>query len=526
MWILLPLFHLQGVIFMLTVKYSHAKYQKFVESFLTQFLIESHQHITLLNRSSLITKLWSTDFTKIVPLIQNTYSKSNQGAPPKDAVALFRSLIIMTYCNVTSISAWVEKLQSEPFYAILSGFIPACYSSSKAEGICADSIPGVGTFYDFMDRLIRKDKILYKSKLRKVKRKPRKKQKKNHKMDTSKPGVVNRLVKRVLKYDNSKLPDSIESTLNTILKELFVLPSLNIGILGDPSKLNVAGDGTCMPTQSSPYGKKVCDCKLNPGEKCDCLRKFTDPSATWGWDSFNEQYFYGHTFHGFTACDSFYSLPIHIKFVSASRHDSVTGVYAIKELVDLYPEIKFNSAAFDSAYDANAFYLLCMHYGINPIIDLNSRSSKPSSNSEFVKLDENGIPHGLVCGHKLRNWGIMAKEFRHKWLFPVQCKHCDKCPMKSNQTYYTKTLDNPRYFTPILRGSKQWKILYKRRSTTERCWDRINNDFHAEDAIIYSAERRIVRVFLGAFNCFIDAWASEKSVSIYEIFPCIQTKAA
>lgn len=51
------------------------------------------------------------------------------------------------------------------------------YSPSKAEGILADQIPGIGTFYDFMDRLIHKDKVLYKSKLRKVKRKPTKKQK-------------------------------------------------------------------------------------------------------------------------------------------------------------------------------------------------------------------------------------------------------------------------------------------------------------------------------------------------------------
>ncbi|MTI84914.1 MAG: hypothetical protein FH756_13705, partial [Firmicutes bacterium] len=50
------------------------------------------------------------------------------------------------------------------------------------------------------------------------KRKPKKKQKKNQKMNSSKPGVVERLVNRVLKYDNSKLPDNLESTLNHILK--------------------------------------------------------------------------------------------------------------------------------------------------------------------------------------------------------------------------------------------------------------------------------------------------------------------
>jgi hypothetical protein len=62
-----------------------------------------------------------------------------------------------------------------------------------------------------MDRLIRKDRILNKSKLRKSKRKPKTKQKRNQRMDSSKPGVVERLVKRVLKYEHSKLPDQLET---------------------------------------------------------------------------------------------------------------------------------------------------------------------------------------------------------------------------------------------------------------------------------------------------------------------------
>ncbi|EQB86572.1 hypothetical protein J2Z44_002313 [Clostridium punense] len=123
---------------MLNVKFSHTQYQNFVESFLDKFFIQTHQQITLLNRRSLITKLWSTYLTGIVPLIQSTYSKSTQSAPPKDAVALLKSLIIMTYSNETSISAWVNTLQSESFYVILSGFIPVCYSSRKTGGIYAD----------------------------------------------------------------------------------------------------------------------------------------------------------------------------------------------------------------------------------------------------------------------------------------------------------------------------------------------------------------------------------------------------
>jgi hypothetical protein len=151
----------------------------------------------------------------------------------------------MTLSGEPSITKWVDTLKTEPFYAILSGFLPACFSTVKVQNINADPLPGIGTFYDFMDRLIRQDRILYKSKLRKTKRKPNKKQKKNQKLDSSKPGIVERLVKRVLKFDNSKLPDTLEAIFNLILKDLFVSPSLSMGILGDPLKFNVAADGTC-----------------------------------------------------------------------------------------------------------------------------------------------------------------------------------------------------------------------------------------------------------------------------------------
>ena len=76
-------------------------------------------------------------------------------------------------------------------------------------------------------------------------------------MDSPPTTLTERLFNRVMKFSNSKLPDSIESSLNNILKELFVLPSLKMGLLGDPKKFNITGDGTCMPTHASHYGKKA-----------------------------------------------------------------------------------------------------------------------------------------------------------------------------------------------------------------------------------------------------------------------------
>ena len=122
---------------MLVVKYIHEQYQDFVHDFLKHYFISTGQNITLLTRSSLITRLWTAYLTSIVKLIKSQYSNSNRGAPPKDQVAMFRSLILMTLTltGETSIAKWVDTLKSDPFYAILSGFLPACFSSENVSDI-------------------------------------------------------------------------------------------------------------------------------------------------------------------------------------------------------------------------------------------------------------------------------------------------------------------------------------------------------------------------------------------------------
>ncbi|MEW6066367.1 hypothetical protein P378_18595 [Desulforamulus profundi] len=108
---------------MLSLKYSHTQYQNFVHSLLSKFYLDTHQQITLFTNFPYIAKLWHADLTAIVPLIRNYYSSSTQGAPPKDAVAMLHSLLLMAFKGVTSIPAWIDTLRSDPFFAILSGFI-------------------------------------------------------------------------------------------------------------------------------------------------------------------------------------------------------------------------------------------------------------------------------------------------------------------------------------------------------------------------------------------------------------------
>ena len=507
-------------------KSMHKQYQDFVLSFINTSYIEMNMLNPVLRYAKHIVAFFISDLTRLYDLIRHAYTNSPCGAKPKDPVALFRSLILMTYCKFTSIDAWVQELRTNNILAILSGFLPWDYKPTGNEPYLPDTIPGVGTFYDFMDRLVLVDRLFHKSHYKRPrKNKKRPKLKKGEKLNNTRPGVIDRLCKRVVNMGDRKLPDTMESRLNSILKEIFVLPSIEMGIMGDPLKFNVAGDSTNIITAANPFGKRICDCGSKGIKQCGCIRYYSDPHADWGWDSTDECYFYGHVFHHFTASDSPYDLPIIIKPVSARRFDGVTGVFALKELVDLYPELKFYSASFDKAYDAMGFYRLLTHFRIAPIIDINERSAKGLPLPEG--FDNDGY---FICpaGYRMMKDGVDWSRRRHK----NRCPHaispdkypCDRAcsPNPSGRTIYNYLDDNPRAFCPIPRNSDLWKTLYNKRPSTERCNDRIKNDFAVKHAGVRSIQRWTVRFFLGAFCMYIDTWHKNCDLKITDLFPVLK----
>lgn len=82
----------------------------------------------------------SLHFHPVQPTLQSLYSPVKRRTP-RDPQAMLRSFLLMTHHRITSIPQWVQKTRSEPLLAILCGFPP-------------DDTPGVGTYYDFIDRFI------------------------------------------------------------------------------------------------------------------------------------------------------------------------------------------------------------------------------------------------------------------------------------------------------------------------------------------------------------------------------------
>ena len=122
---------------MLFPKSTHQQYQDYLISFINQFYIIKNDFLNVLKFARHIVAFFIADLSPLYDIIKHAYTNSPAGAKPKDPVALFRSLILMTYCNFTSIDDWIVELRTTPILAILSGFLPYGYNPS---GVVSNAI--------------------------------------------------------------------------------------------------------------------------------------------------------------------------------------------------------------------------------------------------------------------------------------------------------------------------------------------------------------------------------------------------
>jgi hypothetical protein len=277
---------------MLGVWRSHADYQRFmIESINKMF---KHKPKSIANHESAIMKMYHLDINSIkedfIPLFSLT------GRPSNQQPELFRSFLLMSHYKYASIDEWVAYASASPVICSLVG-------------VTAESFPGASTHRDFIDRLWMAEKP---NRIKVKKTKPKGKHGKN-KTPQKRPGITAYLVKKALSGTVFKVIP--ERLLQTIFMKTAVLPSANAGLLGNVNKLVVSADGACVESHASSFGHKICNC----GKICACPRRFADPDATWGWDSYHERWFYGYTAYLLSVHnkDKKLDLPIYMRFVEA-----------------------------------------------------------------------------------------------------------------------------------------------------------------------------------------------------------------
>jgi hypothetical protein len=480
-------------------------------------LKSSHRHYQVWR------KLKATNLDAAYPLISRLYAAS-WGRPARCLASMLRSCLAMMLCGETSFDNWVKQMRDEPFYALISGFEPT-------------DVPGVGTFYDFQDRVLQRA------------RQPRSRQQRPHyqrqQQDKREPNrdkndirphqnIINRLADRILARpeppaslaatlagwaDVSALP-IWEQTLQAIFFSCFVARSVELKLI-DLSQLNVAGDGTKLSTWANAYGKKLCRCDnrgKKPQERCRCQRAYHDPLARWGWDSYRECWVYGHSLYELTAYSFKHScqLPLFVSMADCNRHDSVqalVSLYRAQELLGL----SFKVVALDAAHDTLGLYRLAtQRWHTALVIPLNQRHKGNLQYSGPLRL-ENGVP---ICqaDRPMTRWGFCPDRLRLKWRCPLAASKkspaLTSCPFFDNgcsgsdygRVIYTYPLQNYRLHTLIPRDSHLWQCHRDARSCAERSVKRKKYDFHLLQTKTAGRDRWFFRVILAACCQHLEAW--------------------
>ena len=187
---------------------------------------------------------------------------SPAGKPAQLQMEIFRSFVLMKHVQIP-LNSWCDKLKINPVLRTIAGF-------------SENNIPGTSSYYDFINRVVSlKDAPIIKQ----SKSKPKQKLKKGEKLPPKNKNVVAKLVERIISDEDKflkQLSRRPERFLQRIFARVAVDSSVNLGLI--PSSVDTSGDGTCIKTGSSSYGKKVCNCLAERIFKCNCDRKFSDPS--------------------------------------------------------------------------------------------------------------------------------------------------------------------------------------------------------------------------------------------------------
>lgn len=191
---------------------THSEYQSFISQHLNSDF--SFSSIVPADRLCLY-KLWCTDLSQTDLMLIPLYS--DRGPLPRIPSDLLRSYLLMILTKTFSITKWIDQLKRVPFYAVLSGFHP-------------DDIPGIGTFYDFFDRLWLSDSDNFLPNERHRFKKPPKGKKKGEKAPTISKDKVAKIIKRITKQPLTLVSQPFD-LLFDLFKSQFVQKSCQLGLL-------------------------------------------------------------------------------------------------------------------------------------------------------------------------------------------------------------------------------------------------------------------------------------------------------
>ena len=469
----------------------HAAYQNFVVENLRKYYPDPDS----IPRSTwdIIERFWRLDLSYTDIYLKDKYSVF--GPKPRTPSCMHRSYLLSLEFKVTSITDWAAQLKINPLYAILSGFP-------------VGDTPGVGTFYDFFNRLWDSDDDNFSPHLRQKKISVKKPKGKNQKAASVEKLTVEQLLKKLQEAPPST--DTPFSSLLALFKKEALDVSVNKGLI-DPENLSIAGDGMPVVTSARERKHRVCECAAKGINNCSCDRYFSQPDCDVGWDSSRNCFYHGYDLYMLVASDSESSLPIFPMLGPASRHDSHGFVYAYFSMKSFFPDYHVNKLILDSAHDAMPIYEYCKKNGIVPFIDLNEKRGINIKYKNDFTIGKDGVP---ICkaGRKMNHDGTEPSKYRIKFRCPLASrKYGCSCSTPCSDSKYGRTVhlqmkDNPRLINIPPRDSEEWKIEYNARTSVERSNKREKIDYLIENGRHRSSKMWYCRLFGIMMLQHLNAW--------------------
>ena len=303
-----------------------------------------------------------------------------------------------------------------------------------------------------------------------------------------------------------------------IFDSFFLQKSVGKGLIS-LKDLALSGDGTPVYTAAQERKKRTCKCLEEGIRDCKCNRIYSQPDCDIGWDSHRSRYYFGYDLYLLTASDSENDLPVFPFFGPASRHDSHGFLYTFFSMKQMLPNAVVKKLLLDSAHDAMSYYNYCKENGITPFIDLNGKGGKPRTYKDDITINDEGIP---LCpkGFKMKCAAVETRKGRIKYRCPKisfkggspKCLCDEPCsPAKYGRNVHLIIKDNPRLFNTPPRDSKEWKLEYNARTSSERCNKREKLDYKLENGRYRSSMMWYCRLFAIMMCQHLDAWTLPES---------------
>lgn len=481
---------------MLGTWHTHTEYQTNLLKKLKQ--LRQARSKSIQDFTTSILKMWQMNLDPMQPIVAPLFSLI--GRPSNQQPEIMRLLILMDDRREHDIDKWLKTVAATPLFCALVG-------------LDADELPGASTLRDFISRL-------WQGEVPNPMKPPAYRPKENlgkEKQPPKRPGIIAELCRKAKKGEIfGGVP---ESFLQAIFTEIALKPSALLGLLGNTQKLKASADGTCVESHANPSGHKVCGCQ----GRCVCERRYADPYAKWGWDSYHKRYFYGYSLYALSCHNTALGLdlPLYLRFVDANQFDGVSLIEAFAHARNLYQSfLRFEALIADSAHDNYATYDLLRHFKVRPFIDLRTQKDGEIPKPLNIQLSKNGLP---ICpdGHEMINWGFDRNKFRTKFRAPCvvgsvsDCPYSDICsPTPYGKTIYLRNASNLRFHPPVPRGSDKWKAIYNERTAAERVNNRILTDYRLEQPKRRGKKTLAFFTFINAINVHLDALVKHGSCEL------------